>query len=99
MSLRVKTYWLPFSVFVFGVKYVRPGAVPIPGGPASGPGGVPGQVRPFTNMGPGPGRGRGDWRPGLKSGTQMQKNFQGWGGNAAGRGFGGGLEFTLPSHK
>ena len=35
----------------------------------------------------------------------MQKGFHAgpglpsWGNNAAGRGFGGGLEFTLPSHK
>ncbi|KAM6553116.1 hypothetical protein CsatB_013878 [Cannabis sativa] len=89
-------------------KYVRPGAAPIPGATTSGPGGVPGQVRPPISMGPMPGRGRGDWRPmGLKTGTPMQKNFHSgfggpnWGGNTAGRGFsgGGGLEFTLPSHK
>ncbi|KAM5548169.1 FIP1[V]-like protein [Rosa sericea] len=87
-------------------KYVRPGAVPMPGPANSGPGGVPGQVRPLVNMGPTPGRGRGDWRPtGLKNGTPLQKNFHsgfgtpGWGNNMGGRGFGGGLEFTLPSHK
>ena len=83
---------------------MRPGAAPIPGAATSGPGGVPGQVRPLVNMGPVGGRGRGDWRPmGLKNATPMQKNFHpgftAWGGNAAGRGFGGGLEFTLPSHK
>ncbi|KAL6221386.1 hypothetical protein ACLB2K_009137 [Fragaria x ananassa] len=86
-------------------KYVRPGAVPMPGPTNSGPG-VPGQVRPLVNMGPTLGRGRGDWRPtGSKNGTPMQKNFHsgfgtpGWGNNMGGRGFGGGLEFTLPSHK
>ncbi|KAJ4845611.1 hypothetical protein Tsubulata_005746 [Turnera subulata] len=81
-------------------KYVRPGA------PATvGPGGVSSQVRPPMNMGPMAGRGRGDWRPaGIKGGPSMQKGFHpgfampAW-GNAAGRGFGGGLEFTLPSHK
>lgn len=86
------------------MKYVRPGAAPIPGATTSGPGGVPGQVRPLVNMGPMAGRGRGDWRPlGGKNPTQMQKNFHSgfaaWGGNASGRGFGGGLEFALPSHK
>ena len=88
------------------MKYVRPGAAPMPGATTSGPGGVPVQVRPLVNMGPGAGRGRGDWRPmGLKNATPMQKNFHSgfglpaWGGNTAGRGFGGGLEFTLPSHK
>lgn len=77
---------------------MRPGAAPIPG--AVGPGGVPGQVRPLVNMVPVGGRGRGDWRPmGLKNATSMRPGFPAWGGNAAGRGFGGGLEFTLPSHK
>ncbi|PON79446.1 Pre-mRNA polyadenylation factor Fip [Parasponia andersonii] len=86
-------------------KYVRPGAAPMPGATTSAPG-VPGQVRPLVNVGPVPGRGRGDWRPmGLKNATPMQKNFHSgfgvpaWGSNTAGRGFGGGLEFTLPSHK
>ena len=57
-------------------------------------------------MGPMAGRGRGDWRPaGMKGGPVMQKSFHSgpgmpvWGNSAAGRGFGGGLEFTLPSHK
>ncbi|KAJ8560758.1 hypothetical protein K7X08_022618 [Anisodus acutangulus] len=77
-------------------KYVRPGAAPIPGAPPSGPGGIPGQVRPPVNIGPVAGRGRGDWRPpGMKGGYGMS----GWGGGASGRGFGIGLEFTLPSHK
>ncbi|KAL6274982.1 hypothetical protein ACE6H2_025674 [Prunus campanulata] len=87
-------------------KYVRPGAMPMTGPATSGPGGVPGQVRPLVNVGPVVGRGRGDWRPtGLKNATPLQKNFHsgfgvpGWGNNMGGRGFGGGLEFTLPSHK
>ncbi|XWS70382.1 hypothetical protein CRYUN_Cryun03dG0043300 [Craigia yunnanensis] len=85
-------------------KYVRPGAAPMPGATAGGPGGVQGQVRPI--MGAMAGRGRGDWRPpGMKAGPPMQKGFHpsfvmpGWNNNMAGRGFGGGLEFTLPSHK
>ncbi|XVF35535.1 hypothetical protein REPUB_Repub18cG0154100 [Reevesia pubescens] len=86
------------------MQYVRPGAAPMPGATAGGPGGAPGQVRPI--MGAMTGRGRGDWRPpGMKAGPPMQKGFHpsfgmpGWGNNMAGRGFGGGLEFTLPSHK
>ncbi|XVE97490.1 hypothetical protein REPUB_Repub03eG0024200 [Reevesia pubescens] len=85
-------------------KYVRPGAAPIPGASAGGLGGAPGQVRPIMDAMAG--RGRGDWRPpGMKAGPPMQKGFHpsfgmpGWGSNMAGRGFGGGLEFTLPSHK
>ncbi|XP_061365832.1 FIP1[V]-like protein [Gastrolobium bilobum] len=84
-------------------KYVRPGAAPMPGATTSAPGGPPGQIRPVANM---VGRGRGDWRPpGIKGGAAMQKGFHagpglpGWGSSAAGRGFGSGLEFTLPSHK
>ncbi|KAG6628061.1 FIP1[V]-like protein [Carya illinoinensis] len=87
-------------------KYVRPGAAPMLGTATSAPGGVPGQVRPLVNMGPMPGRGRGDWRPtGMKNALPMQKGFHSgfglpaWGNNMAGRGFGGGLDFTLPSHK
>ncbi|CAN4084438.1 unnamed protein product [Withania somnifera] len=77
-------------------KYVRPGAAPMPGVPSPGPGGVPGQVRPPVNVGPVAGRGRGDWRPpGMKGGY----GISGWGGGPNGRGFGIGLEFTLPSHK
>ncbi|XP_075077531.1 FIP1[V]-like protein [Nicotiana tabacum] len=77
-------------------KYVRPGAAPMPGAPLLGPGGAPGQVRPPVNVGPVGGRGRGDWRPtGMKGGYGMS----GWGGSAPGRGFGIGLEFTLPTHK
>ncbi|XP_011017996.1 PREDICTED: FIP1[V]-like protein isoform X2 [Populus euphratica] len=82
-------------------KYVRPGAAPMPAAPIVGPGGAPGQVRPPMNMSTIAGRGRGDWRPvGIKGGPQ--KNFHpGFGGPAwgAGRGFGSGLEFMLPSHK
>nr|GEV00963.1 hypothetical protein [Tanacetum cinerariifolium] len=85
-------------------KYVRPGAAPMPGAGPVPTGGAPGQIRPPGNMLPFAGRGRGDWRPaGIKSGPPMQKNFQGYGmqgwGNGAGRGFGSGLDFTLPSHK
>jgi len=84
-------------------QYVRPGATLMPGATSSAPGGPPGQIRPLANMA---GRGRGDWRPpGLKVPAAMQKGFHGgpglpgWGSGTAGRGFGGGLEFTLPSHK
>ncbi|KAF2317061.1 hypothetical protein GH714_011400 [Hevea brasiliensis] len=87
-------------------KYVRPGAAPMPGATTVVPGGAPGQVRPSINMAPLAGRGRGDWRPaGIKNVPQMQKGYHPgfgmpvWGNNVAGRGFGGGLEFTLPSHK
>ncbi|KAL5141720.1 FIP1[V]-like protein [Glycine soja] len=87
----------------FKYQYVRPGAALMPGAAASAPGGPPGQIRPLANMA---GRGRGEWRPpGIKGGAAMQKGFHagpglpGWGSSAAGRGFGGGLEFTLPSHK
>ncbi|KAK4257531.1 hypothetical protein QN277_007105 [Acacia crassicarpa] len=86
-------------------KYVRPGAAPIPGASTT-PGVSPGQIRPPANMVPMAGRGRGEWRPpGIKGAAALQKGFHGgpglpvWGNNAAGRGFGGGLEFTLPSHK
>ncbi|XP_038993839.1 FIP1[V]-like protein isoform X1 [Hibiscus syriacus] len=85
-------------------KYVRPGAAPMPGATAGGSGGAPGQVSPM--MGAMAGRGRGDWRPsGMKAGLPMPKGFHpnfgasGWGNNMVGRGFGGGLDFTLPSHK
>jgi hypothetical protein len=88
------------------MQYVRPGAAPMPGATTSVPGGAPGQVRPLVNMGPIAGRGRGDWRPtGIKNAPPMQKGFHsgfglpGWGNNVTGRSFGGGLEFTLPSHK
>ncbi|BAT79710.1 FIP1[V]-like protein [Vigna angularis] len=87
----------------FKYQYVRPGATLMPGATSSAPGGAPGQIRPLANMA---GRGRGDWRPpGLKVPAAMQKGFHGgpglpgWGSGTAGRGFGGGLEFTLPSHK
>ncbi|KAK7291969.1 hypothetical protein RIF29_07554 [Crotalaria pallida] len=75
-------------------KYVRPGATPMPGATTSASGGPPGLIRPLANMIPMAGRGRGEWRPAvIKSAAALQKGFH------AGRGFGGGLEFTLPSHK
>ncbi|KAJ0673709.1 putative pre-mRNA polyadenylation factor Fip1 domain-containing protein [Helianthus annuus] len=89
-------------------KYVRPGAAPIPGAGPAAVGGAPGQVRPPGGPLPFAGRGRGEWRPpGVNKNVppNMQKNFhsgygmQGWGSNGAGRGFGSGLDFTLPSHK
>ncbi|XP_020205237.1 FIP1[V]-like protein isoform X2 [Cajanus cajan] len=87
----------------FKYQYVRPGAALMPGATTSAPGGPPGQIRPLANMA---GRGRGDWRPlGMKGAAAMQKGFHagpglpGWGNSGAGRGIGGGLEFTLPSHK
>ncbi|KAJ7964150.1 FIP1 [Quillaja saponaria] len=83
-------------------KYVRPGAVPMPGATTTSPGGPSGQVRPLVNMGHMAGRGRGDWRPtGIKNTPPMQKGFHSgpWPNSTGGRGFGGGLEFTLPSHK
>ncbi|KAG6414393.1 hypothetical protein SASPL_127115 [Salvia splendens] len=88
-------YHHPFSS---QFKYVRPGAAPFP--PAA-PGGIPGQVRPPISMGPPAGRGRGDWRPAGMKGTLPQKGFHppAWGVNSAGRGYGSGLDFTLPSHK
>ncbi|XP_019441246.1 PREDICTED: FIP1[V]-like protein isoform X1 [Lupinus angustifolius] len=74
-------------------KYVRPGATPMPVATTT-PGVPPGQIRPLANMNPMAGRGRGEWRPtGIKGAAAMQTSFH------AGRGFGGGLEFTLPSHK
>ncbi|KAM7265376.1 hypothetical protein ACFE04_003059 [Oxalis oulophora] len=78
-------------------KYVRPGAATMPG-----PGAPPGQIRPQANVPPMAGRGRGEWRPmGIRGASPMQKGFFGapWGNNIAGRGFGAGLDFTLPSHK
>lgn len=69
-------------------------------------GGTQGQARPPINMGPMAGRGRGDWRPvGVKGAVPMQKGphpgygMPVWGANTAGRGYGSGLDFTLPSHK
>ncbi|KAK6136435.1 hypothetical protein DH2020_029823 [Rehmannia glutinosa] len=86
--------------------YVRPGAVPLPAAAPPAPGGIPSQVRPPVSMGPLTGRGRGDWRPvGIKGVSAMQKGFNpgygmpAWGANTAGRGYGSGLDFTLPSHK
>ncbi|KAL3533113.1 hypothetical protein ACH5RR_006634 [Cinchona calisaya] len=83
-------------------KYVRPGALPMPGAAPMGPGGTPGQVHLPVSMVPVAGRGRGDWRPtGIKGSPAMQKGLYpgygmpNWGGGASGRG----LEFTLPSYK
>ncbi|XP_043695181.1 FIP1[V]-like protein [Telopea speciosissima] len=86
-------------------KYIRSGAAVMPEGSAAGPGGVSGQVHPPVNMGPIAVRGRGDWRPsGFKAAPTMQKIFHSgfgpaWANNSVGRSYGGGLEFTLPSHK
>ncbi|ESW26899.1 hypothetical protein PHAVU_003G157600 [Phaseolus vulgaris] len=87
-------------------KYVRTGAVSIPAATSSTPGGPLSQIRPLANMNPVAGHGRGDWRPaGIKGAAAMQKGFQAGSGvpmrghGAAGRGFGGGLEFVLPSQK
>uniref|UniRef100_A0ACD5X7Z6 Uncharacterized protein n=1 Tax=Avena sativa TaxID=4498 RepID=A0ACD5X7Z6_AVESA len=77
-------------------KYIRPSNTPV-GGAIS----APIQFRPPGPPGPFSGRGRGDWRPG--GGRGMNKGFHSgygmtpWGGS--GRGFGGGLDFTLPPHK
>ncbi|GAB2300229.1 hypothetical protein Dimus_034267 [Dionaea muscipula] len=83
-------------------KYVRPGAAPLPSAPPAALGGAPGQVRPPTSVGAVAGRGRGDWHPtGVKAAAPTQKGFQPgfWASNMSGRSLGGGLEFTLPSHK
>ncbi|KAF3778812.1 FIP1[V]-like protein [Nymphaea thermarum] len=81
-------------------KYVRPGVTP------NNTAGAPGQVRPAATLAMAPGRGRGDWRPTVgKAPTIGQKGFhsgfgvQAWANHSAGRGFGSGSEFTLPSHK
>ncbi|KAK9060678.1 hypothetical protein SSX86_021384 [Deinandra increscens subsp. villosa] len=89
-------------VVVLTSSYVRPGAAPMPGAGPVAVGGALGQVRPPGVLLPFAGRGRGEWRPaGIKNVLpNMQKNFHsGWGNNGAGRGFGTGLDFTLPSHK
>ncbi|XP_068647410.1 FIP1[V]-like protein isoform X2 [Aristolochia californica] len=85
-------------------KYVRPGAA-VPPGTVPAINGASGQVRPPLTMGPVAGRGRGDWRPmGMKSMPTMQKSFHPgygssvWATSSSGRPFGGGMEFTLPSH-
>ncbi|KAK8958083.1 hypothetical protein KSP40_PGU012867 [Platanthera guangdongensis] len=85
-------------------KYVRPGAAPAPRGPGMVSAGALGQARPPA-FGPLAGRGRGDWRPAGGSGfPNMQKGFHSgyglpaWGNGVAGRSFGGGLDFCLPSH-
>lgn len=82
------------------MQYVRPGATP------SNAAGPPSQVRPATTLVMAAGRGRGDWRPTMgKTPPIGQKGFhsgfgvQAWANHSAGRGFGSGSEFTLPSHK
>lgn len=92
---------LGYHPFHSQFKYVRPGASPMPGSTVAAPIGAPGQVRPPVNMGPLAGRGRGDWRlSGMKSASSLQKNYhQGMTPWGSGRGYGGGLEFSLPSHK
>ncbi|XP_056176744.1 FIP1[V]-like protein isoform X2 [Syzygium oleosum] len=92
---------LGYHPFHSQFKYVRPGASPMPGSSVAAPIGAPGQVRPPVAMGPLAGRGRGDWRlAGMKNASSLQKNYHPgttpWG---SGRGYGGGLEFSLPSHK
>ncbi|PKA46898.1 hypothetical protein AXF42_Ash021258 [Apostasia shenzhenica] len=85
-------------------KYVRPGAIPTPGGSVNGAAGVGSQV---YSPGFGPmGRGRGDWRPAAGRGfSSMQKGFHSgyglpaWGNSLSTRPFGVGLDFTLPSYK
>ncbi|XP_074571352.1 LOW QUALITY PROTEIN: uncharacterized protein LOC141827910 [Curcuma longa] len=85
-------------------KYVRPGATPLPGDPASGIPGVPGSARPLGPA-PIPSQGRGDWRavsgrsfPGAPKSYNTNFGFPAWANNSA-RAFGIGLDFTLPSHK
>lgn len=91
------------SIF-FLIQYVRPGAALLAGDPAGGAG-VPGSARPALGSGPISGQGRNDWRPvGGRGNPNGPKNyhtsfgFPAWGSNSA-RGFGSGLDFTLPSHK
>lgn len=81
---------------------MRPGAS-VASGSAASSGGALNQVSPPGTVGLVAGRGRGDWRPmGNKGMTSLQRNFYPgynapWGSSA--RSFGGGMEFTLPSHK
>ncbi|CAL9162229.1 unnamed protein product [Musa hybrid cultivar] len=85
-------------------KYIRPGAAPLPGGPAAGTACPPGAARPPLISGPLSGGGRGDWRPaggrGIPNGP---KGYTGFGfpawANSSSRAFGSGLDFTLPAHK
>ncbi|KAK4790239.1 hypothetical protein SAY86_017543 [Trapa natans] len=82
-------------------KYVRPGAAPLPVSSTPSSAGTSGQVQPHGNAGPIAGRGRGEWRQsGVKGGPGLQK-YPGYGAPTwgLGRGYGGGLDFTLPSHK
>ncbi|KAL6534842.1 hypothetical protein OROGR_013517 [Orobanche gracilis] len=83
--------------------YVRPGATPLPGAVPVPPGGFQGQVRPPITVGPGTGCGTGDWRPRgpvpMQKGLHLGHGMPVWGLNVAGRDYGSGLDFTLPSHK
>ncbi|XP_010939299.1 FIP1[V]-like protein isoform X1 [Elaeis guineensis] len=86
-------------------KYIRPGAVPVSGGPSGGAVGPPGQVRPPLPLGLAAGRGRGDWRPaggrGIPNAPKSFHSFGGpaWSNGSSVRAFGSGLDFTLPAHK
>ncbi|XP_074574999.1 FIP1[V]-like protein [Curcuma longa] len=86
-------------------KYVRPGATPLPGDPASGVPSVPSSARTPFGSGPIPGQGRGDWRPvagrgfpGAPKSYNTSFGFPAW-ANSSVRACGIGLDFTLPSHK
>ncbi|KAG6473341.1 hypothetical protein ZIOFF_067256 [Zingiber officinale] len=86
-------------------KYVRPGATPLPGDPASGVPSVPSSARTSFGSGPIPGQGRGDWRPasgrgfpGAPKSYNTSFGFPAW-ANSSVRASGIGLDFTLPSHK
>lgn len=89
---------------LFLMQYIRPGAAPLPGGPAAGTACPPGAARPPLISGPVSGGGRGDWRPaggrGIPNGP---KGYTGFGfpawANSSSRAFGSGLDFTLPAHK
>lgn len=80
------------------MQYIRSGAA-APGAPPVGPAG---QIRPPSTMGPIAGRGRGEWRPTGIRGIAPKSFHSGFGpgwANNSSRAFGGGLDFTLPSHK
>ncbi|WOK92269.1 FIP1[V]-like protein [Canna indica] len=86
-------------------KYVRPGVAPLIGDPAAGTVGLPGSARPPLGSGHIVGQGRGEWRPvggrgipGAPKSYHTGFGFPAW-ANSSGRAFGGGLDFTLPSHK
>lgn len=102
-AVDIVVYYLSKLKF-FLTQYVRPGATPLPGDPASGIPGVPGSARPLGPA-PIPSQGRGDWRPvsgrsfpGAPKGYNTNFGFPAW-ANSSARAFGIGLDFTLPSHK